>query len=276
MADNTKLSIITINYNDAAGLRKTIESVITQTSKDFEYIVIDGGSTDGSLGVIKAFESRIDHWVSEPDKGIYHAMNKGIRQAKGEYCQFLNSGDMLAGPEVTRLMIDQLKKHENCPILYGNMIKEIKPGKFSRDRRRKSESLTMLNFYRGTINHSPAYISKALFDQYGPYDESLKIVSDWKWFLQVIGLHGVKAVHTAMDVTVFDMSGISNTNRELEKTERRKVLEELLPVNILADYDRYRNDIDRMQRLKRWPMVKQFVFLVERGLFKLEKTLKSR
>jgi len=82
------LSIITVNLNNAEGLRKTIESVVTQTSNDFEYLVIDGHSTDGSLAVIQEFESRITWWVSEPDSGIYAAMNKGIRKAKGKYCQF--------------------------------------------------------------------------------------------------------------------------------------------------------------------------------------------
>ena len=88
-----KLSVITINFNNRDGLRKTIESVVNQTYNDFEYIIIDGGSTDGSVDVIKEYADRIDYWVSEPDKGIYNAMNKGIDVAKGEYCIFMNSGD---------------------------------------------------------------------------------------------------------------------------------------------------------------------------------------
>ena len=88
-----KLSVITINYNNRDGLRKTIESVVNQTCRDFEYIIIDGGSTDGSVDVIKQYADRIDYWVSEPDKGIYHAMNKGIAVAHGEYLNFMNSGD---------------------------------------------------------------------------------------------------------------------------------------------------------------------------------------
>ena len=90
-----KLSVITINYNNRDGLRKTIESVVNQTCKDFEYVIIDGGSTDGSVDVIKEYADRINYWVSEPDKGIYNAMNKGIDVAQGEYCLFLNSGDYL-------------------------------------------------------------------------------------------------------------------------------------------------------------------------------------
>ncbi len=88
-----KLSIITINKNNAYGLRKTIQSVINQTYSNIEYIIIDGASTDGSIDVIKKFEDKIDWWASEPDTGIYNAMNKGIKIATGDYCQFLNSGD---------------------------------------------------------------------------------------------------------------------------------------------------------------------------------------
>jgi glycosyltransferase involved in cell wall biosynthesis len=88
-----KLSVITINYNNAIGLRKTIESVVNQTFRDYEYIIIDGGSTDGSVDVIKEYADKIDYWVSEPDKGIYNAMNKGVAAAHGEYTNFLNSGD---------------------------------------------------------------------------------------------------------------------------------------------------------------------------------------
>lgn len=90
-----KLTIITINLNNKAGLQTTIDSVIAQTYKDFEWIIIDGGSTDGSKELIEKYTNYIKYWVSEPDKGIYNAMNKGIKVAEGEYLQFLNSGDSL-------------------------------------------------------------------------------------------------------------------------------------------------------------------------------------
>ena len=88
-----KISVITINYNNKSGLEKTIQSVISQTYFELEYIIIDGGSSDGSIDVIKKYENKIDYWISEQDKGIYNAMNKGIAQAHGEYCNFMNSGD---------------------------------------------------------------------------------------------------------------------------------------------------------------------------------------
>ena len=97
-----QLSIITINYNNLAGLQKTFESVFNQTFQDFEYIVIDGGSTDGSKELIEQYHDKIDYWVSEPDSGIYNAMNKGIVRANGEYLQFLNSGDSLLGENILK------------------------------------------------------------------------------------------------------------------------------------------------------------------------------
>ena len=93
------LSVITINYNNAEGLNRTIQSIDTQTWKEFEYIVIDGASNDGSIDVIKRFESIIDLWISEPDTGVFNAMNKGIKKAKGDYLLFLNSGDFLVDKE---------------------------------------------------------------------------------------------------------------------------------------------------------------------------------
>ena len=120
-----KLSIITINRNNATGLEKTMQSVVSQTFKEFEYIVVDGASKDGSVEVIKELGTEIAHlqWVSEPDSGIYNAMNKGIRMASGDYIQILNSGDCLAAADVTERMLKALEEKGNPTILYGNMVK---------------------------------------------------------------------------------------------------------------------------------------------------------
>lgn len=261
------LSIITINYNDAIGLRKTIESVVSQTSSDFEYIVIDGGSADGSIEVIKEFADRITYWISEPDKGIYQAMNKGILQAKGDYCQFLNSGDWLAAKDVIEEMLDAMPE---CSIFYGNMVKHLPNGKTFRDKCGQGK-ISMLTFFRGALNHSPAFIKRSLFEKYGLYDETLKIVSDWKWFLEVIGIHNESVKYINLDITCFNMSGISNTDHGLEKRERRKVLEERLPAPVLADYDTYWRDIELAGRLNRYWIPRWMLRFTERVLFKFEK-----
>ena len=262
-----KLSIITINLNNASGLRKTIESVVSQSSRDFEYIVIDGGSIDGSIEVIKEFETRITYWISEPDNGIYHAMNKGIRAAQGEYCQFLNSGDWLYASDVIEKMINTLP---DCSIYYGNMLKQMPDGTVFCDKSGQG-LITMFTFYRGSLNHSPALIKRNLFEKYGLYDENLKIVSDWKWYLEVVGINNEPVKYINFNVTCFNMNGISNTNNELDRKERRMVLQEMLPATILSDYDKYWREIESTVRINRYWLSRYITMGLERVLFKLEK-----
>jgi len=278
-----KLTIITINRNNAAGLRKTIESVVNQTHANFEYIVIDGASTDESVNIIEEYAHKIDYWVSEPDKGIYNAMNKGICMANGDYIQILNSGDILASDNVVERMLahlqitnDQLrvKGEPEVSILYGNMIKVDELGKVIGKSYYTPYSL--LQFYTSTLNHDCAYIKRVLFDaaNYGLYDESLKIVSDWKWYLQAIGLGFVKPIYVDIDVTIFEAAGISETNLDLRNQERRQVLEMSLPPAVLADYDKYHVPMVQMNRLLRYKWAYWCVWFLERCLFKWEKWIK--
>lgn len=273
-----KLSIITINRNNAAGLEKTLLSVAAQTYKEFEYIVIDGASTDGSVEVIKKYEPRFAHlrWVSEPDSGIYNAMNKGLRMASADYTQILNSADSLVSDSVTERMLEALMKSGQPSIFYGNMIKCFPDGRRLTDKSFAGQEITMLGMYTGTLNHNPAYIRRDLFEKYGYYDESMKIVSDWKWYLQAVILGEEKPQYVDIDVTLFDMTGISETNKELDKVERKQVLESLFPKAVLADYERYAFPIDQIRRLQRHPWVYKMVWLLERCLFKMEKAKRKK
>ncbi len=268
-----KLSIITINRNNAAGLEKTMRSVASQTFKEYEYIVVDGASTDGSVEVIEKLETEFVHlkWVSEPDSGIYNAMNKGIRMATGDYIQILNSADCLAYEDVTERMIAELERQGRPSILYGNMVKCFPDGHKMVDKCFAGQEITMLGMVTGTLNHDPAYIRRDLFEKYGYYDETLKIVSDWKWYLQAIIMGGEKPQYVNMDVTLFDMTGISETNKELDKSERKQVLEQLFPKTILSDYERFAFPIDQIKRLQRHPWAYKLVWFLERCLFKWEK-----
>ena len=271
------LSIITINRNNAKGLEKTMCSVATQTITGFEYLVIDGASTDDSFEVIKANESKFAHlkWLSEPDTGIYNAMNKGLRMASGDYIQILNSGDCLASEDVTEKMIAALEKTGNPSVLYGNMVKCFPDGRRLVDRSFCGNEITMLGMYLGTLNHDPVYVRRDLFEKYGYYDESLKIVSDWKWYMQALILGDEKPQYVDLDVTLFDMTGISEVNLGLRDAEKRKELEKLIPQPILADYDNWHFPIEQMGRLKRHPWAYKLVWFLERALFKFEK-MKAR
>lgn len=281
-----RLSIITINRNDAEGLRRTIKSVAEQVLSDtllgmsagalWEHIIIDGASTDESVDIIKQYAAetetrgRVVRWISEPDKGIYNAMNKGIRKAAGEYIQILNAGDCLAARDVTKRMLQALEQAGNPDILYGNMLKVDAKGRVI--GRSGYTEYSLRQFYSSTLNHDCAYIRRALFDddRYGLYDEQLRIVSDWKWYLQAIGLGKVRPVYADIDVTLFDGGGISETNLTLRSEERRRVLEDVLSPAVLWDYDHHAFDAEQMNRLRRHHLY-PLVYLIERVLFKLEK-----
>ena len=210
-------------------------------------------------------------WLSEPDCGIYNAMNKGIRMADGDYIQILNSGDCLASEDVTELMLSELDNKDKPSILYGNMIKCLPNGHRLVDKCFAGNEITLLGMYTGTLNHDPVYIRRDLCEKYGLYDESLRIVSDWKWYFQAIILGDEKPAYVDRDITLFDMTGISETNLPARNEEKRKELCKLLPSTIIADYDAWASDIDLVKRLRRHPIVYKLVWFLERCLFKLEK-----
>lgn len=215
-----KLSIITVNLNNRDGLKKTIDSVVAQTFKDFEWIVIDGGSTDGSRELIEEYSEYFAYWCSEPDKGIYNAMNKGVAHAKGEYCQFLNSGDWLAGDTVLGAAS---KKISGCDVLFGD-VDRYKCDNLV-ERAKYPRRLSFDDLFYGMISHNACFINTGLL-RTTPYDENLTVVSDWKFFLQMM-LRGKSFVHMDMCIVCYDMGGISETHPELMAQERRETLSDM-------------------------------------------------
>ena len=226
LAVNPSLSIITINFNNRDGLQKTIESVISQSYTDFEWIVIDGGSTDGSLALIEQYAKHFAYWVSEPDKGIYNAMNKGIKQSLGDYLLFLNSGDRLCDKYVVE---DFLKLSFKEDIVSGNIIIDdsIYDVRFSPDE----EELSYSYMCEGTILHPSSFIKRELFLKYGDYDESLKIVSDWKFFFICLIQHSCSYRKWERCISSFNTGGISESPKGmiLLQSERERVKAEILP-----------------------------------------------
>ncbi|MGN0213202.1 MAG: glycosyltransferase family 2 protein [Muribaculaceae bacterium] len=234
-----KLSIITINYNNCEGLRRTIESVVNQTCRDFEYIIIDGGSTDGSVNVIKQYASQIDYWMSEPDKGIYNAMNKGTNVAHGEYCLFLNSGDSL---RENSTLAEVYECGLDVDIVCGSIMvagKNFLPS---------PKEVSLGFFYRSSLNHPAAFIRRELLDRY-PYDESLKICADRKFFIEALiaGEASYKCISTI--VSDFEGNGISSSNIQLRNKENKQVLQSLFSGRILVDYSLMYGEKDDMHRL---------------------------
>ena len=267
------LTIITINWNNKDGLEKTMKSVINQNTREFEYVIVDGASQDGSVETIRQYADDKVIWVSEKDNGIYNAMNKGIRMAKGKYVMMLNSGDWLIDNTIVEKLLTSLRLKNYPDILYGTTINVWPDGQQVRNVENE-DNYTMFSFYHGTLDHVGTCIKKNLFDQYGMYDESLHICSDWSWFMKVVAFGGVKPIHIDLDTAYFDMTGISENNgknRQIIVNERRKVLTANLPIGVLADYDIYCDDILMIKRLHRHKWAFTIVRAVERVLFKIEK-----
>lgn len=226
-----KYSIITINYNNCDGLRKTIESVISQSYKDYEFIVIDGGSTDGSREIIEQHSDSINYWVSESDKGIYNAMNKGIRQAKGEYLNFMNSGDTFYKSETLATVNEQIDdsdfyigKDYNVNPETGEHFITILPSRIS-----------MAMFFVWTLPHQSSFIKRSLFtDSF--YDENLRITSDWKFYLEKIVYEGCSFKILDIVICNREQDGISNVQLGKMAEERNSILTRILPPGIYKDY----------------------------------------
>lgn len=226
-----KLSVITVNYNNKYGLEKTIKSVISQSFKDYEYIIIDGGSTDGSCDIINQYAPNIHYWISEKDKGVYNAMNKAISIARGEYLNFLNSGDYYYNEHVLK----ELFSHNyNAQIIIGRS--------FMSDFKSRSliyippARITLLTLFNKSINHQAAFINNDLMKKYG-YDEKYQIVADFKFFLEAFIIEQCGYQRYDEIVVTYDLSGISSRENSKLYHEKKKALKDVLPSNIYEDYE---------------------------------------
>lgn len=227
-----KLSIITINLNNREGLKKTIESVFAQTFKDFEYIVIDGGSTDGSRELIEQNADRFAYWVREPDSGIYNAMNKGIVKAKGEYVLMLNSGDWLANENVLESMVPHL---DGTDIVQGNLLIS-QDGEWLKISGYGRSDLTFRDAYNGVFLHQASFIRKALHDQYGLYDETWRIAGDTAFFLKTLGFGDATFKYVDVTVSYAEPWGLSSNTTPYWKRihqEEDERYDALLPPRLL-------------------------------------------
>ena len=235
-----KLSIVTINYNNVEGLKKTLDSVANQVYREFEHIIVDGGSSDGSVPVIKSYEERIItnrvnnqtqyplvSWVSEKDSGIYNAMNKGIEIASGKrvvdtfnrselvedknkgyeesYVLMLNSGDYFVDEHVIERMMSEL---DGTDIVQGNNIEERTNGIY-RNRGYGKSDIDLFDIMKGHFLHQASFCRRDLFERYGYFDESYKMSADTKFFMTCLGQNDASFKYVDIDVANYDMSGIS-------------------------------------------------------------------
>ena len=260
-----KLSIITITYNNAEGLRRTIQSVQSQTFCDFEHIIVDGGSTDGSVEIIRQYadneairpeNSKADNlasspnhlitlspitWISEKDRGVYDAQNKGIRLAHGEYCYFLNAGDTFCADDVLERMFSPNSLFTSSPnrlpdILYGNEV--IVDGNGQRvGIARGVANPSFVDLYNSCMKHQASFIRRSLFDKYGMYNADMRICSDFDWFFRVIAFHDdVTLLYKDVDIAYFENTGLSYHSPELCAKERQQILDLHMSKRMQRDY----------------------------------------
>ncbi|NEN25730.1 glycosyltransferase [Cryomorpha ignava] len=209
MNDKFFISIITVAYNSAATIGRTLESLRQQTDKSFESIVIDGGSKDATMEIVKSFSDVVSKSISEPDKGIYDAMNKGIALAEGKYVAFLNSDDAYFPDTVASVIA--FAEEQNPDIIYGNMQKERQLGKELFTRIEKP-NLQKMPETMGVF-HPATFAKKELFERLGGYDLRFRLAADYHWFLRA---YIEKADFRYLDKVLvkFSVGGVSNFSCE--------------------------------------------------------------
>lgn len=237
-----KISIITINWNNAAGLERTIKSVTEQTYNNIEYIVIDGGSTDGSVDVIKKFADKISYWISEPDKGIYNAMNKGVDVATGDYCLFLNSGDKLLTPLSLEKVI--CYKKLDSDIISCDLFTDLNSRRNYRKAPRTCPTKLYMMIYN-PIPHPSTLIRTSVIKEI-KYNENSKVAGDWMFFFTCLTLKNATYDYIPLPLSLFYTDGISSTNGNPKgRLEGIEYLEQFIHPTIV-------------QELKKQPTIKEY------------------
>jgi glycosyltransferase involved in cell wall biosynthesis len=248
-----KLSIITINFNDDKGLETTIKSVIQQNYSNYEFIIIDGNSTDNSKVVIDTYKSHFTYWVSEDDTGIYNAMNKGIKQAKGDYLLFLNSGDSLIDNPNILAEIDALLKDD---IIAFDCLLERNGNQVG--KRTHTENPSLFYIYKHGFKHQSTFIKRTLFDIFGFYDESYKISGDYEFWIRCALDPKTRIKGYNKMLSKFQLGGISQHS---DWGKEHRIIEQKLLPHLIDDFKNYDRLLayDRSRVLK--PIMKLHDFI---------------
>lgn len=223
-ADTKKISIITVVYNDKVGLEKTILSVISQSYHYIEYVVVDGGSTDGTLEVIKKYSDKITKWISEPDRGIYDAMNKGINLSSGQWLNFMNAGDTFYTNMTVEQVVPLLKE---TPIVYGKVLRISERSSFV-VKGITTKNPHIYDFLNSSFQHQACFINRILFDKYGGYSTYYRLASDSKFFFDTVAINHEKVKYIDKIIAIFQLNGASSRAPLIYKEEREDFLKKEL------------------------------------------------
>ena len=248
-----KISVITISFNAVSFIEKTIKSVVSQSSANYEYIIVDGGSQDGTTDIIKKYDNLITKWISEPDNGIYNAMNKGVAMATGDFCIFMNAGDVFYADDVLERVMPHLDG--KYAIVMGNQI-YVSKNRFHHYGLHW-RTVTLRSIFRGSLYHQASFIKRIdLLNT--PYDESLRMVSDWKLAHELLIWQNKSYKGIDINICLFDNDGITNRQVELRTKECKDVLDSLYPEKIQSDY------IHEEICYKRWWNVTRYIVFAKR------------
>lgn len=262
-----RISIITINFNNRTGLLQTLQSVKLQCSKFYEYIVIDGNSNDGSKDLIEQNSDIINYSISEDDNGPFDAMNKGIAQATGDYCIFMNSGDSFYDKHV----IENFIKINPTEDIYTGIAAEYVDGDVRSWYPVEEEQLSMRFFYRNAISHQASFIKTSLMKEL-LYDMNYKIVSDWKFFVEALILKNASYCTLPFIVTNYMDGGISR-NEDKAFAEREAVLEELFGLRVMRDFHSMQYGVNEWDALAKKvdpkSKIGRIIMVIVRSLIKL-------
>ena len=235
-----KVSVVTVNYNNSAELEETLKSVVAQEYRNIEHIIVDGSSTDGTIEIVEQYAEKHPEikWISEPDNGIYYAMNKGLKMVTGEVIYFLNSGDILFDRDVLGKVVKEFEK-SHADFIFGDIVEVYETQK----TKRKYWNVSKLFLYGHMICHQACFFRKSLVDKVGFFNESFKIAADYEYLLKIFDNNEFKRKHLAETVVFYDKSGVSCKNVELLVSER----------NILKE--KYFNKFEKFlvrRKLLRW------------------------
>jgi glycosyltransferase involved in cell wall biosynthesis len=200
------LAIVTICFNDRSGLERTLDSVAAQTTDQVEHIVVDGGSTDGSVEVIKAHGSRLTRWVSEPDRGIYDAQNKGWRMASAPWVLFLNAGDTLHGNDVLECVLPELQ--EDVDIVYGDLQVNDEQGGWR--VKAYPARITSAWLMKESLPHPAQFTRRTVLERLNGFDDNYRIVADYDLFARAFWKLGIRMRKLPLVVSDFTLGGLSS------------------------------------------------------------------
>jgi glycosyltransferase involved in cell wall biosynthesis len=228
------VSVVTVCLNDGAGLARTIDSVRRQSFEDRELLVVDGGSHDDSLDVIRRSGDAVTWWTSEPDGGVFEGQNKGARRARGEWLVFLNAGDRFASEDALRLALEGA---DGADIVYGDVIWEKPNGEQWVSQ--QPDPLTLEFFMRTALPHQATAVRRSVFERLGPFDTSFQVAADHAFFLKSIIVHGARTKHVPAPLAVQMFGGRSTCDSGFPtlRLERHRAKEELLPPLLRQDWE---------------------------------------